>query len=76
MSNWHYQLMYHKYDEPVLGEEGYYAVHEYYPMSEKMGGDGWTEEPVDVTGNSIEDVKKMLMMIYNDIDKHGLKDFD
>ena len=26
-------------------------------------------------GESIEDVKKMLQMIINDIDKHGVKDF-
>jgi len=65
--------MYHKYDEPVLGEEGYYAVHEYYDMDD---GPGWTENPVTVDGNSIEDVKKMLMLIYNDIDKHGVKQYD
>lgn len=72
MSNWHYQLMYHKYDETILGEEGYYAVHEYYEMDD---GDGWTENPVDVTGDSIEDVKKMLMLILKDIDTHGVKQY-
>ena len=72
MSFWHYQLMYHKYDEPILGVEGYYAVHEYYPMDD---GDGWTENPVTVDGNSIEDVKKMLLLILKDIDKHGVKDY-
>jgi hypothetical protein len=64
--------MYHKYDEPVLGEEGYYAVYEYYEMDD---GIGWTENPVTVDGNSIEDVKKMLLLILKDIDKHGVKDY-
>lgn len=70
---WHYQLMYHKHDEPVLGEEGHYAVHEYYEMDD---GPGWTEKPANVTGDSIEDVKKMLQMMLNDIEKHGVKDYD
>jgi len=73
MSHWRYQLMYHKYDELVLGEEGYYAVHEYYDMDD---GPGWTEDPVTVDGNSIEDVKKMLLLILKDIDKHGVKDYE
>ena len=73
MSHWHYQLMYHKYDEPGLGEDGYYAVHEYYEMDD---GDGWTENPVIVDGNSVEDVKKMLLLILKDIDKHGVKDYE
>jgi hypothetical protein len=64
--------MYHKYDEPVLGEEGYYAVYEYHEMDD---GIGWTENPVTVDGNSIEDVKKMLLLILKDIDKHGVKDY-
>ena len=69
-SHWHYQLMYHKYDD--LGDEGYYAIHEYYQMDD---GDGWTENPVDVTGSSIEDVKKALMLMLHDIDKHGVKNY-
>jgi hypothetical protein len=72
-SHWHYQLMYHKYEKPTLGEEGYYAVHEYYHMDD---GDGWTENAVTVDGNSIEDVKKMLLLILKDIDKHGVKQYD
>jgi hypothetical protein len=65
--------MYHKYDKPQLGEEGYYAVHEYYEMDD---GPGWTENPVTVDGNSIKDVKKMLLLILKDIDKHGVKQYD
>ena len=73
MSYWNYQLMYHKYDKPVLGEEGYYAIHEYYNMDD---GGGWTINPVEVTGDSIEDVKKSLLLMLQDIDKHGVKDYE
>ena len=81
MAHWHYQLMYHKYDKPILGEDGYYAVHEYYPSMASIDpwvddGPGWTENPVTVDGNSVEDVKKMLLLILKDIDKHGVKDYE
>ena len=69
MSHWHYQLMKHTAGETYV----YYAIHEYYEMDE---GDGWTENPVDVTGDSIEDVKKALMLMLHDIDKHGVKDYE
>jgi len=66
MSNhWHYQLMRHP--------DGSYAIHEMYPLDD---GDAWTENPVTVTGESIEDVKKSLMLMLGDIDKHGVKDYD
>ena len=73
MSYWHYQLMYHKRENPADFEgDGYYAIHEYYPLEE---GDGWTEDPVEVTGEDIEDVKKALLLMLHDIDKHGVKDY-
>ena len=75
MSNyWHYQLMYHKNENPAAFEgDGYYALHEYYPMKD---GDGWTSTPVEVTGEGIEDVKKSLLLMLHDIDKHGVKDYE
>jgi hypothetical protein len=73
MSYWHYQLMYHKHENPATFEgDGYYAIHEYYNMDD---GDGWTENPVELTGESVEDVKKSLLLMLNDIDKHGVKDY-
>jgi hypothetical protein len=66
--------MYHKREKPAAFEgDGYYAIHEYYTMKD---GDGWTEEPVEVTGEDIEDVKKSLLLMLNDIDKHGVKDYE
>jgi hypothetical protein len=53
--------------------EDYYAIHEYYELDD---GPAWTENPVDVTGDSIEDVKKALIMMLEDIEKHGVKDYE
>lgn len=74
MSHWHYQLMYHRYEEPRPFEgKGYYAIHEYFVMDD---GDVWTDEPIEVTGESVEDVKKALLLMLKDIEKHGVKDYD
>ena len=68
-NHWHYQLMRHTDDN---GEE-YFAIHEYYP---DIDGDGWTEAPVDVTGDTIEEVKEVLQMMLADIEEHGVKDIE
>jgi len=69
-SHWHYQLMRHK--NTVSGRD-YYAIHEYYPLED---GDGWTERPVFIDGDSVEEVKNVLMMMLEDIQKHGVKDYE
>ena len=69
MSHWHYQLMRHLTPDG----ETYYAVHEYYPIE---GNPAWTEKPVTVDGESKSDVVWMLKAILNDIEKHGVKDYD
>jgi hypothetical protein len=63
--------MKHKHDFSCDGD--YYAVHEYYDLEDEPA---WTESPVMVDGCSIEDVKKSLMLMLQDIDKHGVKDYD
>jgi hypothetical protein len=68
MSKWHYQLMKRNFD----GVDNY-AIHEYYQLDR---GDGWSNDPVSIDGESIEDVKKMLQMMLNDIEKHGVKDYE
>ena len=69
-NTWHYQLMRHK--NTISGND-YYAIHEYYPLED---GDGWTERPVFIDGDSVEEVKNVLMMMLEDIQKHGVKDYD
>jgi hypothetical protein len=66
---WHYQLMRHKSDN-------LYAIHEYYPEGDGCDGDGWTVNPVCVDGDSVEEVKQVLQMMLEDIEKHGVKDYD
>jgi hypothetical protein len=51
----------------------FYAVHEYYPLDT---GPAWTENPVTVDGADVDDIKRMLLCILKDIDKHGVKDYD
>ena len=64
MNSWHYQLMKH---------DGYYAVHEFYPSDD---GGSWTEKPVDISGDSVQDIKESIQMILKDIDKRGVKDYE
>ena len=69
MSSWHYQLMRHN--------DGSLAVHEYYPSDGGAdGGAGWTKEPIGIIGDNVEDVKASIQMILNDIDKHGVKNYE
>ncbi len=75
MSNgWHYQLMKH------VDQQGYtyYAIHEYYPGAIMGEGenDGWTLEPVRVTGESKEDVVWALKAMLHDIEKYGEVDYE
>jgi hypothetical protein len=55
-----------------FGEE-YHAIHEMFPLDD---GDAWTENPVTVTGESVEDVKWSLMAMLHDIEKYGVKNYD
>jgi len=67
--HWHYQIMRHLTDKG----ETYYTMHEYYPMAD---GDGWTQDPVSIDGESLGDIVWMLKAMLNDIEKHGVKDYD
>ena len=53
------------------GEDNY-AVHEYYVIDGKFS---WSNDPITIDGESVEDVKAMLQMIINDIEKHGVLDY-
>ena len=68
-NTWHYQLMRHKDEDGVP----LFAIHEYYPSED---GDGWTEQPITVDGESVEEVKSVLLMMLADIEKYGVKDYE
>ena len=65
-SNWHYQLM--KHTEPC--GEVWYAFHE------KYGEFGYTEMPVSMSYESVEDAEWALDAMKADIIKHGVKDYE
>lgn len=69
MSHWHYQLMKHTTPDG----ETYYAIHEYYNLET---GPAWTEKPITIDGESITEIRGMLIDILKDMDTHGVKDYD
>ena len=68
MGHWHYQLMKHT----EADSEVWYGIHEMYPLAD---GPSWTQEPVTVEGESVEDLKWQLKAILGDIEKHGVIDY-
>ena len=68
-NTWHYQLMRHKDDNGNT----YLAIHEYFPLED---GHIWTENPVTVDGESKSDIIWMLNTMLEDIEKHGVKDYE
>ena len=69
MSHWHYQLMKHTAPDG----ETYYAVHEYYNLET---GPAWTEKAIPIDGESITEIRGMLIDILKDMDTHGVKDYE
>lgn len=73
---WHYQLMKHTDEEG----ETWYAVHELYSREspDKDSDDvnlGWTAEPVDIRGDTLEDIMRLLKDVQSDIRRYGIKDY-
>ena len=61
---WHYQILRRK-----SFDGHYYGIYEYYP---DLGQ--WTEEPIGVEGDSIEDLNRQLDAMKEDIKKYGVMD--
>lgn len=55
--------------------DGYYAIHEYFHLGDS-DENVWTSNPIAVTGDSIEDIKWSLKTMLEDIEKHGVKDYE
>jgi hypothetical protein len=72
MANWHYQVMRHTNEKGVE----YYAVHEYYPIDFPNEQDAWTEVPVSIDGETVEDIRWMLKAMLKDIETHGVVDYE
>ena len=63
--SWHYQLMRHTEPDGKV----WYAVHKNYSGS-------YTVEPVNIKSEDKEDIKWMLEHMREDIEKHGVKDYE
>ena len=63
---WHYQLM--KRTEP--NGEVWYGVYEFYGMG------GYTAQPVCALGDTPEEVVDQLKAMLEDIEEHGVKDYE
>jgi hypothetical protein len=68
MSHWHYQIMRHRADS---GDD-YLAVHERYIGHDKS--EGWTAKPVPLEADSLPDMRKTLLAVLTDIERHGVRD--
>ena len=62
--HWHYQLMRHEEDP----HDVWYGVHEMFPSLEEGA---WTEEPVRVLGESLDDIKWQLETILKDLPNYN-----
>ena len=65
---WNNRIVKHKKDDAV-----WYSVHEVF-YNENGGITGYTEDPTDLHGLTVEEVKSQLEMITKDIEKHEVID--
>lgn len=65
-NGWHYQVFAYDLGDP--GESGV-GIHEYYQLEDR---DTWTVEPVPLVAESVEELKEVLKMMLEDIDRHGV----
>lgn len=68
MSTWNHKVVRTQYNAEV-----YYGIHEaYYDDTGKVVS--WTMRPVEVTGNSIQDLRKTLEQMLECLDKEVIDD--
>ena len=65
---WNNRIIKHEKDDAV-----WYSVHEVF-YNENGGITGYTEDPTDLHGLTVEDIKSQLEMIMKDIEKHEVID--
>ena len=65
---WNNRIVKHKKDDAV-----WYSVHEVF-YNENGGINGYTEDPITIVGETVEEVKSQLEMIMKDIEKHEVID--
>jgi hypothetical protein len=65
---WNNRIVKHEKDDSV-----WYSVHEVF-YNENGGINGYTEEPISIIGETVEEVKSQLEMIMKDIEKNEVID--
>jgi len=50
----------------------YLAIHEFYTMHDKS--EGWTAKPVPLEADSLPEMRKALLAVLTDIERHGVRD--
>ena len=65
---WGNRIIKHEGDNAV-----WYSVHEVF-YNENGGINGYTEDPIPILGETVEEVKSQLEMIMKDIEKHEVID--
>jgi hypothetical protein len=68
MSSWRYQIMRHTADS---GED-FLAIHEFFIGHDKA--ETWTAKPVLFEADSLPDMRKTLLAVLTDIERHGVRD--
>jgi len=68
MSHWRFQVMRHKADSG----EHYLTIHEFYIMHDKS--EGWTAKPVPLEADSLPEMRKTLLAVLTDLERHGVRD--
>ena len=67
---WHYQSVVHDMDPEML----YCAIHELYTAQD--GIESITFNPINLIGDSPEDILEQLELIKSDILKHGVRNYN
>ena len=77
---WHYQLMKHM----PTSDYSWYGVHEFHKENQvpAMGNlpsylvGGYTANPVEIFGDTPDEVVEQLKAMIKDIEKYGVKDYE
>lgn len=68
MSHWRYQVMRHVADDGEITM----AMHEFYVMHDNKKG--WTAEPIKLEADTLQDLRKALILMLIDLEDHGVRD--
>lgn len=68
MSYYHYQIMQHTADS---GDK-YLAIHERFVGHDKA--ETWTAKPVPIEADSVPEMRRALLAILTDLERHGVRD--